>query len=427
MTTAVRLDNVSKRFTLRPDKARSFQELVTGLWRRRRPAEEFWALKDISFDVEQGGAVGLIGPNGAGKSTILKLITGIIEPTSGRIEVNGRVAALLELGAGFHPDLTGRENTFLNGSILGLGRRQIKKRFDSIVEFSGIGRFVDVPIKHYSSGMQVRLGFSIATAVDPEILLIDEVLAVGDQAFQAKCLQRITDMRRQGTTFLFVSHNADTVRKVCNRVVRLEQGHLHSQGDAVGIVNDYLRDVSPKQQVTPDDVGASRVGQRWGSGLVEIVDVRFLDDQGQERVEFRTGESLIARIAYHAHQRIPAPSFGIAFHRSDGTHVTGPNTTVTGFAIDFIEGQGVIEYVVHHLPLLPGEYQFTVSVYDHYSVHPYDHHHRMYPIEVKSGVAQESEGVVHIPCSWRHRRLESATDSVIGNDTTGVMASERED
>jgi ABC-type polysaccharide/polyol phosphate transport system ATPase subunit len=408
MTTVIRLDNVSKRFILRRDRARSFQEVVTRLWRQRRPPEEFWALKNISFEIKQGDAVGLIGPNGAGKSTALKLITRIIEPTSGNIEVNGRVAALLELGAGFHPDLTGRENIFLNGSILGLSRREIKKRLDSIVEFSGIGRFVDVPIRHYSSGMQVRLGFSIATAVEPDILLIDEVLAVGDQAFQAKCLQRITEMLNQGTTLLFVSHNADTVRKICRRVIRLEQGQLLSQGDATTIVNGYLRDVSPKDEVTLDDSGTPQAGQRWGSGLVEIIDVRFLDDRGQERSEFCTGEALLARIAYRAHQRIPNPSFGVALHRSDGTHVTGPNTAVTDFLIDYIEGEGIIEYAVDHLPLLPGEYQFTVTVYDQYSVHPYDHHHRMYKFEVRPGMTRESEGVVSIPCCWRHHPLEGA-------------------
>jgi len=412
MTTVIRLDNVSKRFILRPDGARSFQELVTGLWRKRRPPEEFWALKDVSFEVKQGDAMGLIGPNGAGKSTILKLITRIIEPTSGNIEVNGRVAALLELGAGFHPDLTGRENVFLNGSILGLSRREIEKRFDSIVDFAGIGRFVDVPIRHYSSGMQVRLGFSIATAVEPDVLLIDEVLAVGDQAFQAKCLHRIAEMLNRGTTLLFVSHNADTVRKICNRVVRLEQGRLHSQGGATTIVNDYLRDVSPKDKVTLDDSGAPRAGQRWGSRLVEIAEVHFLDDQGQERTEFRTGESLIAHIVYRAHQRIPNPSFGVALHRTDGTHVTGPNTTITDFPIDYVEGEGIIDYVIDHLPLLPGEYQLTVTVYDHYSVHPYDHHHRMYPFEVKpGGITREFEGVVRIPCSWRHHRLKGVKAS----------------
>lgn len=410
MTTVIRLDNISKRFILRPDGARSFQELVTGLWRKHRPPEEFWALKNISFDVKQGDAVGLIGPNGAGKSTILKLITRIIEPTSGNIEANGRVAALLELGAGFHPDLTGRENIFLNGSILGLGHREIKKRFDSIVEFSGIGRFVDVPIKHYSSGMQVRLGFSIATAVDPDILLIDEVLAVGDQAFQAKCLQRIGEMRREGTTLLFVSHNANAVRRLCNRAVRLEKGHLHSMGDTNEVIASYLRDVSSEQNtgISVDDSGALRAGQRWGSGLVEIVGVCFLDGQGQEQTEFRTGETLIARITYRAPRRIERPSFGIALHRSDGTHVTGPDTTTTGFPIDYIEGEGTIDYVIDRLPLLPGEYQFTATVYDQYSIHPYDHHHRMYTFVVKPGITREIEGVVCIPCSWRHRRLESA-------------------
>ena len=395
---------------LRKERPRSFQEVMVGFLRKRRPPEEFWALRDVSFEVEHGEAVGLIGPNGAGKSTALKLISRIIEPTSGRIEVNGRVAALLELGAGFHPDLTGRENIFLNGSILGLSRREIKKRFDSIVEFSGLGRFVDVPVKHYSSGMQVRLGFSIATAVDPDILLIDEVLAVGDQAFQAKCLARIGEMRARGTTLLFVSHNTDIVRKLCDRVIRLEEGRLHSQGNANEIVNAYLRDVSAGQDAlsTPRAVaGGPRPGQRWGSGLVEIVNVQFLDGQGQERTEFRTGERMTARITYRAHQRVSRPAFGVALHRSDGTHITGPNTVTSGYDIDFIEGTGVVEYTIEHLPLLPGDYQLTAAIYDLFSVHPFDHHHRMYSFRVRPGATKETEGIIHIPCSWHHRSAES--------------------
>ena len=406
VTTAICFDNISKRFILRKEKPRSFQEVVVGLIRKRRPPEEFWALQDVSFEVQHGEAMGLIGPNGAGKSTVLKLISRIIEPTSGHIEVNGRVAALLELGAGFHPDLTGRENIFLNGSILGLSRQEIKKRFERIVEFSGIEHFVDVPVRHYSSGMQVRLGFSIATAVDPDILLIDEVLAVGDQAFQARCLQRIEEMRRKGTTLLFVSHNANLVRRLCNRTVRLENGRIHSQGDTGEVITGYLRDMSSEQKngVALDDLGAPRPNQRWGSGLVEIVGVRFLDAQGQDRTEFRTGETFVARITYLAHQRVEKPAFGVALHRSDGMHVTGPDTATTGFEIDHIEGEGTIEYIIDHLPLLPGEYQFTATVYDHYSIHPYDHHHRMYTFQVKPGMVRESEGVVYIPCSWQHHR-----------------------
>jgi lipopolysaccharide transport system ATP-binding protein len=408
LAIAIAFENISKRFILRKEQPRSFQEVMVGLLHKRRPSEEFWALRDVGFEVQHGEAMGLIGPNGAGKSTVLKLISRIIEPTSGHIEVNGRVAALLELGAGFHPDLTGRENIFLNGSILGLSRAEVKKRFESIVEFSGIGPFVDVPVRHYSSGMQVRLGFSIATAVDPDILLIDEVLAVGDQAFQAKCLQRIGEMRRKGTTLLFVSHNTNLVRRLCNRTVRLEEGRIHSQGDTGEVITGYLRDISSEQYngVALDDSGAPRPGQRWGSGLVEIVGVRFLDGQGQERTEFRTGETLVARITYQAHQRVENPAFGVALHRSDGMHVTGPDTATTGFEIDCIEGKGTIEYIIDHLPLLPGEYQFTATVYDHYSIHPYDHHHRMYTFQVKPGIVGESEGVVYIPCSWRHHRQE---------------------
>ncbi|RLC75531.1 MAG: ABC transporter ATP-binding protein, partial [Chloroflexi bacterium] len=201
MSLAIRFENVSKKFNLHHERKRSFQELALGLFRRDNGSrEEFWALRDVDFNVEQGETVGLIGPNGAGKSTALKLVSRIIEPTSGRIKVNGRVGALLELGAGFHPDLTGRENIYLNGSILGLGRAEIERKLDDIIAFAELERFIDVPVKHYSSGMYVRLGFSVAVHTDPEVLLVDEVLAVGDAAFQRKCLERIDRMRSEGVT-----------------------------------------------------------------------------------------------------------------------------------------------------------------------------------------------------------------------------------
>lgn len=413
MKPVVRFDQVSKRFILHQNRSRSFQEMALNLFRRRpadREAEVFWALKEVSFEIAPGETVGLVGPNGAGKSTILKLIANVLEPTTGQVEVQGRVGALLELGAGFHPDLTGRENIYLNGSILGLSRTEIKRRFESIVAFSGTEQFVDVPVKHYSSGMLVRLGFSIATTLDPDILLIDEVLAVGDQAFQAKCLQRIGEMKRKGTTLFFVSHDVNLVRRLCNRTLWLEKGHIHFQGDTGEVTSSYLKDISMEQDSNTafDEYGMLRANQRLGSGLVEIMDVHFLDAQGHQQTEFRTGEAFVAHITYQAHQRVETPAFGVALHRTDGTHVTGPDTVTTGFEIDYIEGNGSIEYIIDHLPLLPGEYQFTATVYDHYSIHPYDHHHRMYSFMVKPGIVKESEGVVYIPCSWRHYRQEPA-------------------
>ena len=221
----VQVENVSKRFILHHERPHSFKELVINLFgRNSRRREEFWALRDISFELSEGEMLGIIGPNGAGKSTVLKLISRILEPTIGHIRVNGRVSALLELGAGFHPDLTGRENIYLNGSLLGFSKKEMARLSDDIVAFSELERFIDTPVKHYSSGMYMRLGFAIAINVQPDILLIDEVLAVGDQAFQKKCLDKIKEFKERGIPVIFVSHNLEAVAKLCTKAIWLEEG-----------------------------------------------------------------------------------------------------------------------------------------------------------------------------------------------------------
>lgn len=241
MSAAIQFDHVSKKFILHHERARSFQELAIGLFRRNnRSYEEFWALRDVSFTVAPGETVGIIGPNGAGKSTILKLIARIIKPSSGRIAVRGRVGALLELGAGFHPDLTGRENIYLNGSIMGLSRAEIRRRLDDIISFAELERFIDVPVKHYSSGMLVRLGFSVAVHTYPEILLIDEVLAVGDAAFQRKCIERIISIKKSGSTILFVSHDMEAIQMLCDRALWLNNGYLMADDVPSVVISKYL-------------------------------------------------------------------------------------------------------------------------------------------------------------------------------------------
>lgn len=406
LSAAIRFEQVSKKFILHLERPRSFQELVISLFRRNRGSrEEFWALRDVSFTVHQGETVGLIGPNGAGKSTVLKLISRIIEPTSGRTEINGRIGALLELGAGFHPDLTGRENVYLNGSILGLSRAQIQRKLNDIVAFAELERFIDVPVKHYSSGMYVRLGFSVAVHTDPQILLVDEVLAVGDQAFQARCLERISQMRQQGITTLLVSHGLDTVRRMCDRAVWLDRGQVQAVGLADDVVASYLSQVwkGPGIQLVAHGDAVGR-GRRWGSGEATITNVEFRDGTGHLRHVFRTGDVFVARIRYQAHRPIHRPAFGIAIYRDDGIHVTGPNTVQSGQEIEVIDGEGTVDYMIESLPLLPGRYELTAAIYDHNSIHPYDHQHRAYIFEVQVGAKLEKEGLVHIPCQWEHRR-----------------------
>ena len=396
MSAAIQFDHVSKKFTLHHERARSFQELALGLVRRNhRSREEFWALRDVSFVVAPGETVGVIGPNGAGKSTVLKLISRIIEPTSGRITVRGRIGALLELGAGFHPDLTGRENIYLNGSILGLSRADIRRRLDDIIGFAELERFIDVPVKHYSSGMYVRLGFSVAVHTDPEILLVDEVLAVGDQAFQRKCLERIDDLRRQGVTVLFVSHSADMVRSLCSRALWLHEGRLVADGAAEAVVRRYLEQTWGRGEAPP----AAGDERRWGTGKIRILRVRLLDGEGRERQQFRTGEPLAVEIQYRAEGRVERPVFGLAVHRSDGVHITGPNTQFAGLDVPAVEGEGTVTYTIPALPLLEGLYHISVSAHNWEDTEMYDYHDRLYSLRVLPGEG-ERYGVVTFLGEW---------------------------
>ena len=382
METAIRFDGVSKRFILHRERARSFQELALNLLRGRGNGrrEEFWALQDVSFGIAPGETVGLIGPNGAGKSTVLKLISRIIKPTSGRIEVNGRVGALLELGAGFHPDLTGRENVYLNGAILGLSRAEIQRKLDDIVAFAELERFIDVPVKHYSSGMYVRLGFSIAVHTEPEILLVDEVLAVGDAAFQRKCLERIRALRNNGVTILIVTHDLDAVQRNCSRLVWMNTGEVVSEGNPESVVRQYIEWSLRREMDHPQ--AESLAGRRWGAGDIEITQVRILDDDGQEKSVFRTAEPMVVEIRYRATRSVEYPVFGLAIHRSDGVHVTGPNTFVDGNCVPMVSGEGLIYYKIPSMPLLEGEYFISVSVHDEQETTMYDYHDRLYPFAV---------------------------------------------
>jgi ABC-type polysaccharide/polyol phosphate transport system ATPase subunit len=441
--TTVMFDRVSKQFTLHHERPRSFQELFLNvLHLKGTPTKEkYWALRDVSFEVEQGEMLGIIGANGAGKSTLLKLMSRIIEPTSGEISVNGRVSALLELGSGFHPDLTGRENIYLNGSIIGFSRAEMDRIFDDIVAFSEMERFVDVPVKHYSSGMYMRLGFSVAIHVQPDILLVDEVLAVGDQAFQQQCLDRINEMKRDGVTILLVTHSLGNVREMCDRALWLDGGQIQDDGPVEQVLEKYMGQVRAadkealeraeairrrQQQVaaaaerskaarplgpgTPARIAApgqkataNRLqARRWGTGEGEIARVQFLDGEGQEQRSFETGETFVVRIHFAAQERIERPQFGLALYHAGGFHISGPNTTFSGLEIDAIEGEGYIDYVIERLPLLEGTYLVSVSLGDYEGTHPYDYQHLAYTFRVRPNDAiQEKFGSFLIPSSWQ--------------------------
>lgn len=404
----VRFEGVSKKFILRHERSRSFQEAFVNIWNRRnRTREEFWALRDISFEVPEAGSLGIIGENGSGKSTALKLITRIMGPTKGKVQVHGKVAALLELGAGFHPDLTGRENIFLNGSILGMNSREMTNRFQDIVEFAELQAFIDTPIKHYSSGMYARLGFAVAFSVEPDILVIDEVLAVGDEAFQRKCLDKIREIKDSGKTIILVSHSLQMVKDICAEAVWMNAGVIRARGPSVEVVDQYLDWANRKNKLRLDGAHAKEPevseedNRRWGTREVEITRVEFLGVDEKPNTVFATGDTLVARLYYRARQRVEKPVFGVAIHRIDNVHINGPNTKTSDFDIEWVEGEGVVDYTIPFLPLLEGTYRFSAAVYDYSCVHPYDHHDRMYTFTVQPKTMKERYGFVHIPCQWR--------------------------
>jgi len=411
--TAIRFDHVSKEFTLHRARARSFQELFLNLvcLKRFPSREKYWALRDVSFEVEPGEVVGIVGPNGAGKSTSLKLMSHIIEPTSGQIEINGQVGALLELGAGFHPDLTGRENIYLNGSILGFSKTKMDRIFDDILDFSEMGPFIDVPVKHYSSGMYMRLAFSIAIHIEPDILLVDEVLAVGDQAFQVRCLDKINEMKRQGITIILVTHALGMVREMCNRAIWLDHGQIQAAGAVEQVVEQYMAQVlaQDKQQMLEAEQAEDSEGEaeqddesswRWGSREAEIVAVQILDSNDDDQKIFQTGDTLKLRIHYVAHEPIPQPRIGLALYRSNGFHINGPNNIFANYPIDVLDGTGFVDYVINSLPLLPGTYLISAALHDFAGKHAYDYLHQRFAFRVRPGGVREEYGTFYIPATW---------------------------
>ncbi len=411
-------------------RPRSWQESLVRLFNKKKyqqipleNKERFWALQDVSFEVHQGETFSIIGSNGAGKSTMLKLLTHIIRPTRGTIEINGRISALLELGAGFHPDLTGRENVYLNGAILGLPRRQIEHKLDEMVAFAELERFIDVPVRNYSSGMYVRLGFAVAVYTNPEILVVDEVLAVGDLVFQQKCMERIHKMKRDGVTIILVTHNLNDVVRLCERAIWLKDGQIEADGPATKVVEHYLafsnehyyqqhqieqarieqeEAESEAEAETEEITETPHVINRWGTFQAEITKIELLGANGLPPHYFKTGDFFRLRIHYKTHQRIETPTFGLAFYRQDDTHINGPNSVREGYDIPYIDGTGSMDYVIEQLPLNQGEYELTVAIYDRESTTAYDHHHRLYTLEVRAPSFWIEEGVVHIPAKWEH-------------------------
>jgi len=417
MSSVVQFDHVSKWFTLYHQN-RTLQERAQDLFRSRQDIlpskEQFWAIRDVSFAVQKGETIGLVGANGSGKSTALKLIARILEPTKGHIRVDGRVSALLELGAGFHTDLTGRENVFLSGSLIGLSRQDMIRSFDDIVAFSELEQFIDMPVKHYSSGMFMRLAFAVAVHVNPEILLIDEVLAVGDASFQRKCMEHIGQLKRSGVTILIVSHDLDTIARLCERVIWLERGRVVEVGQGRTVVNNYVAHVNEVQQAElekqrthapPTATGDGGENVNGDHGVKESQDEELTRIEvlsaGHATTSIVTGDDLTIRIHYHARRPITRPVFGLALHRDDGVHVTGPNTHVDEFVIERIEGQGYIDYTMDSAPLMAGRYYISASLFDETVTHCYHFAHELHSFLVQPRTVWDQLGVVKLPARWR--------------------------
>jgi len=370
------------------------------------PEETFTALDGISFEVAKGSTFGVIGENGSGKSTLLKLLAGIAKPTRGSLAVAGRVSALIELGAGFHPEISGRENVAINGIMLGLTRKEVAERFDDIVAFAELQEFIDAPVKTYSSGMYARLGFAVAIHVDPDVLLIDEVLAVGDEAFTRKCLDKIAEFRRRGKTIVIVTHSLGLVEKMCDDVLWLRHGKLADHGDPKRVVDAYLTYVAggeeallaaghaqaaaaspdtPAPEAAPGEPVAAhgyRAG-RWGSREVEITGVRLLDGRGRERHVYVPGETLTLRLSVRAASPVADFVFGLGLFGADGVNVYGTNTDLEDYEAINLHGEAEIALVLEDLRLVEGTYLVDVAAHRRDGT-PYDYHRGLYSFRVKS-------------------------------------------
>jgi lipopolysaccharide transport system ATP-binding protein len=358
---------------------------------------EFWAVKDVDFSVKQGEVVGIMGPNGAGKSTILKLLSGILVPNKGSMKINGKLSALIEVTAGFHPELTGRENVFLNGTILGMKKKEIESKYDEIVEFSGVSEFIDTPVKRYSSGMYSRLGFSVAAHMDPDILLVDEVLSVGDIAFQAKCARKMRELLKSGTTIILVSHHLAMVQSLCKRVILLEQGQIFRDGPVDEVVPLYQNIVSKNSEEEFRNK-LKQAGDRVSVAtdrLVEVDRVLIRNQNGQEAEAFHVGDSVSFDIEYSAREPIEEPVSLLEIIRSDGVCCFASGSDKNNIAIS-IEGRGNIRITFKDLQLAPGIYMVKFSMWDKQMIHPYVIHNKdVFRVESEDGVSQSQ--VVFMP------------------------------
>lgn len=391
MNPVIIADKVTKRFHLAAG-SRSIKQIFVDRLRRREP-RLFTALDEVSFSVSRGETLGIIGANGAGKSTLLSIIAGTMFPTSGKVHTSGVISSLLELGAGFHPDLTGRENVFLYGAIMGIPRETMRERFDAIVEFAGLAEFIDQPVRFYSSGMYVRLGFAVAVQVDPDILLIDEVLAVGDADFQQRCLEKMAEFRNLGKSMLIISHDMRTIRSVADRILHLDHGEIRGLGAPDELVSRYQKQALGERTTVQK--------REWGTGEAAITAANIVDENGRPAENLAADKKLRLRIAYRAEGAIEEPVFGLSISDSKGTLAFGTNTDLCGLPIEKIEGEGEIKAEVDVSSLHSGKYFLS------FALHSRDHdrqYHRLdntLPFELEHPC--HYDGIAALPCRWEVR------------------------
>lgn len=395
MKNAIEVRNLGKAYRVQGVGVPTLYKTISRVIQRRR-VDRFWALREVSFDIPRGATVGVIGPNGSGKSSLLGLIAGTVTATTGTVKTQGRISSLLELGAGFHPELSGRENVILNASILGIPREDVMRRMDHIIEFAGLKDFIDMPVKHYSSGMYVRLGFAVAIEINPDILLVDEVLAVGDIAFQTKCLERVREFQKKGKTLLLVSHALETVEQFCHEAILILESRMVERGPPRDVIFSYLKTYMLR-------IGKLHV-EEYGTRQAELVDIKLRDAAGAETTDFESGTPMHIEIRYRAKETLAHPVFGFSIKSADGVYIFGSNTDLEKVTIDAIHGEGLVRLTVNPLILKSGSFFLS------FALHSSDHKAQYHRLEdwIAFSVTDSSDrpGLVHLnnTWEWNHER-----------------------
>ncbi len=404
---AIRAENLGKKYEVFKKPSHRLLEMLFPRGRKRH--RDIWVLEDINFEIEKGSTCGVIGPNGAGKSTLLRLLSGLSQPSSGKISMKGKVTSVLQLGAGFRGDFTGRANLFMNCSLMGISKDVSEKKFDEIVDFAELWDYIDMPVNTYSAGMKMRLSFAIMVAMEPEIMLIDEVIAVGDEYYRGKCFNKINELKRKGTTLLIVTHSLYNLRNICDRVILLEKGRLVANGQPDEVVDIYLNMVHAQKEEKIRGINEETIKKggppRWGEGTIRIEKVRLLDHMGGERHVYNPGEMMTIEAAYSVKKTTKNPVFGVGIFRSDGTYISGLNHLWHSSPMEIEELRegtfGRVTCTLENLPLLKGSYYISYYCYDHseLSPMPLDHMERAIIFEVMEGNVIE-HGMISIPTTW---------------------------